>query len=458
MRTVTSKVGGGVMALRWMGRNVRCAAGLCCAIGFIVTQITCAQAIDYDAQWPQWRGPHANGVAPQAVPPLKWDGSNHVRWKASIPGEGIATPIVWGNRIFVVSAVPTDRVAEVPIQPDADARTQPPNRYFQFTVFCLDRQTGATIWKQVATESVPREGHHLTNSYASGSPSTDGKRLYVSFGSYGFFCYSLDGELLWSRDLGDMRTRLGWGEAVTPAIAGDALIVNWDHEDDSSLVSLDAATGEIRWQVPRNEPTTWTTPLIVSHQGAIQIIVNGQNRVRSYDAATGEVRWECGGQTVNPIPSPLVQDGVVYCFSGYRGAAGYAIPLDAEGDITDTDRVLWHHHDGTPYVPSPILVDKQLYFTRANNGILTSLRASDGTNVFGPERIPGINNIYASPVAAAGRIYFVSRDGITTVLQPGNELKVLATNELGEPVDASPVPVGKQLFLRSATSLFCIEE
>ena len=428
------------------------------AVVFVAAASACSQDLDYQAQWPQWRGPNANGVTQTATPPLTWDGSHHVRWKVPIPGEGIATPIVWGDRIFVVSAVPTDRVAEKPVQQNADARTEPPNRYFQFTVFCLDRQSGKTNWSKVATEAVPQEGHHLTNSYASGSPSTDGKRLYVSFGSYGFYCYTLDGDLIWSRDLGDMRTRRGWGEAVTPALANDALIVNWDHEDESSLVALDAATGNVRWQVPRDEPTTWTTPLIAMHQGATQIIINGQNRVRSYDALTGHEKWECGGQNGNPIPTPKRDDGVGNGIRGYQGSAGYAIPLDAEGDITDTERIRWHHHEGTPYVPSPILVDGQLYFTRANNGILTSLRATDGSKVFGPERISGIDNLYASPVAAAGRIYFVSRDGVTTVLQPGAELKVLATNELGEPVDASPVPVGNQLLIRSAANLFCIEE
>ncbi|MCA9149337.1 MAG: PQQ-like beta-propeller repeat protein [Planctomycetales bacterium] len=427
-------------------------------IGLALTRSLVAQQVDYDRQWPQWRGPQANGVAPHASPPLVWNGEKNVRWKIPVPGEGIATPIVWNEKVFVVAAVPTDRPADTPVQPHDDARTQPPNRYFQFTVFCFNRQTGDTIWQRVAAESVPREGHHVTNSYASGSPSTDGHRLYVSFGSHGMFCYSLDGDLLWQRDLGDMRTRRGWGEAVTPAIANDALIVNWDQEDDSSLIALDAATGDVKWQVPRDEPTTWTTPLIVSRAGKTQIIVNGQNRVRSYDAANGEVLWQCGGQTVNPIPSPIADRDTVYCFSGYQGAAGYAIPLDAQGDVTETNRVRWHHHENTPYVPSPILYDGQLYFTRANNGILTSLRASDGTVVFGPERIPGVSNLYASPVAAADRIYFTSREGVTTVIQPGSELKVLATNELGEPVDASPVPVGKQLLIRSTTHLYCIEE
>jgi outer membrane protein assembly factor BamB len=409
-------------------------------------------------QWPHWRGPLANGIAPHANPPIHWDATTNIRWKVEIPGEGSATPIVWQDRIFVVAAVPTEREAEEPVEPHADAKTKPPENYYQFVVICLDRANGHEVWRQTATEAVPGEGHHTTNTYASGSPTTDGQRLYVSFGSRGLYCYDLDGKLLWTRDLGQMRTRMGWGEAVTPVVHEDTLIVNWDHEDESFIVALDAVHGNIRWKVDRDEATTWNTPLIVTHEDRTQVIVNGKNRVRSYDLDGGEVIWQCGGQTVNPIPSPVAVDDIVYCVSGYRGAAAYAIPLSARGDITDSETVIWSYHDSTPYVPSPLVYGEQIYFTRSNNGILTSLNRMDGTLVFGPVRLPGIENIYASPAAAAGRIYFVGRDGTTLVLAHGQELEVLSTNRLDDPVDASPVLVDNQLFLRSANHLYCIQD
>ncbi len=410
-----------------------------------------------DAHWRQWRGPTANGLA-DADPPIQWDAATNVRWQAPIPGAGSATPIVWEDRIFVLTAIETDVVPAHPPKPHDTAKTTPPDHEYQFVVICLDRTTGDELWQRVAIQEVPHEGLHGTNSYASGSPVTDGERLYASFGSRGIFCFDLDGNEIWDRDLGDMRTRFGWGEAVTPALHGDSLVVNWDHEDQSFIVCLDAVTGDERWRLDRDEPTSWATPCIVEHDGRTQVIVNGTNRVRSYDLENGEVIWECGGQTVNAIPSPLVVGDVAYCTSGYRGAAMFAIPLDAQGDITDSSTPLWSFDRATPYVPSPIVTADRVYFTAQNNGTLTCLDAATGDVIFGPERLPGIDSLYASPIAAANRLYFVSRDGTTLVLQQSDSLDVLAINRLDDPIDASPVALDRQLFLRGASHLYCFEE
>lgn len=411
---------------------------------------------DFEHQWPQWRGPSANGVAPHANPPLKWDSKQGVRWKVDLPGEGSATPIIWHDQVFVLAAVPTERLADKPAEPHPEAKTTPPKNIYEFVVISLDRETGRERWRQVACEAAPHEGRHTTNTYASGSPATDGKRLYVSFGSRGLYCYDLDGSLQWKRQLGNLRTRNGWGEGTSPAVYGDQLVVVCDQEENSFLEVLDVQTGETRWRAKRDEPTTWATPLIVAHEDRTQLVVNGTRRVRGYDWKTGEVIWECGGQTVNAIPSPLANDGVVYCMSGYRGAAAYAIPLDARGDVTDSPRIRWSHREATPYVPSPILVGDQIYFTRENSSLLTSLHISDGKPLFGPVRLPGLSNLYASPVSAAGRIYFVDRNGTTVVLNHGPKLEVLATNRLDEPIDASPALVGNQMFLRTASRLYCL--
>jgi outer membrane protein assembly factor BamB len=412
--------------------------------------------------WHQWRGPMATGFSPKADPPVHWGPGKNIKWQAPIPGKGSSSPIVWEDKVFVLTAVPTDRKAEAEALPKVDPkfqkRTSAPTNYYQFLVMAFDRGTGKLLWQQVASEMVPHEGHHETHSYAAGSPTTDGKRLYVSFGSFGNYCYTLDGKLVWKRDLGRMNTRLGWGEAVTPVIHGDSLLLNWDQEANSALYCLDAATGQTKWRTPREERTTWSTPAVVPHAGAFQVVLNGTNRIRAYDLSTGRELWECGGMTVNPIPSPVPAVDVVYCMSGYTGTAALALPLGESGDLTNQSKAFWKYAGGTPYVPSPLLLDNRLYFTKGNEALLTILDTATGKPVLDRQRLPSVKSFYASPVSAAGRVYLVDRDGTTLVLKKGDKLELLATNRVNEPIDASPALVGKQIFLRSEHSLFCIEE
>jgi outer membrane protein assembly factor BamB len=408
--------------------------------------------------WHQWRGPEGNGVAPRGNPPLSWSERSNVRWKTEIPGEGHSSPIIWGDQVFVLSAERTGRAAEAPAAADGRQKTAPPRNYYRFLVTAVDRRTGKTRWQRVACEEVPHEGRHETNSYASASPSTNGRNLFVSFGSRGIYSYDLDGELKWKRDLGRMRTRFGWGEGASPAVHGDRLVVNWDQEEGSFIVALDARTGEERWKASRDEQTSWATPLVVEQGDTPQVVVNGTNKVRSYDLRTGAVIWECGGQTVNAIPSPVGADGLVVCMSGYKGSAAIAIRLDARGDVTGTDKVLWSVTRGTPYVPSPILYGDKIYFTQMNNAILSCVEAKTGRALIEGERLPELGSLYASPVGAAERIYFVDREGTTLVIRRGSKLEVLATNRIDDRVDASPAISGRQLFLRGSRHLYCLEE
>lgn len=453
----------------------------------IITFAVAADASDFESlrwhNWHQWRGPSADGIAYHANPPLNWDENTNIQWKVEIPGSGSSTPIVWGDRLYLTTAIDTGRRPESkpPVAAEASdergerPRGQQPGRrgggggggmfggtrpdtIFQFVVLCLDRQSGEVVWQQIATEAVPHEGHHRDHGYASGSATTDGNSLYVSFGSRGIYCYDLEGNLRWSRDLGRMRTRAAFGEGTSPVVYGDSLIVNWDHEDDSFIVCLDTATGQDKWRVNRDEVTTWTTPLVIEHAGVTQVIVNGANRTRSYNLASGELIWACGGQTGNPIPSLVAANGVVYCMTGFRGHALKAIPLDAKGDITDTDQVVWERDRGTPYVPSPLLYDGLLYFTRANNGILTCVRADTGEELYADQRLRETPNIYSSITYAQDKVYITGREGTTLVLKYGPEFEVLATNTLNEGIDASAVFVGNQLFLRGARNLYCIAE
>jgi outer membrane protein assembly factor BamB len=412
--------------------------------------------------WPHWRGPLANGTAPTANPPLHWDTNTNIKWKAPLPGRGSATPIVWGDQVFIVTAINTQQPASttdvVKVNDKLPKKTTAPKTSYEFVVLSFDRATGKLRWQQTATRKVPHEGHHPSHSYAAGSPTTDGRRLYVSFSSFGIYCYDLAGKLLWQRDLGRLSTRLGWGEAVTPVIHGDSLLLNWDQEADSALICLDAATGQDRWRAPRDEKTSWNTPLVVEHKRRAQVIVNGTNRVRAYDLATGEPLWQCGGMTVNAIPSIVSADGIVYCMSGYTGAGAIAVPLDSRGDVTDTASVRWKLTKGTPYVPSPLLVGARLYFTQANSAMLSIVDAKSGKVLLDRERLPGLDTLYASPLAAAGRVYLVDRSGTTLVIRQADQLEVLATNRLDDPIDASPVAVDKQLFLRGERYLYCIED
>ncbi len=412
----------------------------------------------YEHNWPNWRGPLSNGIAPHGDPPVEWSATKNVKWKVPVPGKGSATPIVWGDRIFVLTAIPAgESKASGGSFVQRPGRDRAPTDPYQFCAIAYDRATGAEVWRKVATEHVPHEPGHQTNTFASGSPTTDGKYLYVSFGSYGVFRFDLEGNLDWKVDLGDMRTRNGFGEGASPVLHGDRLIVAWDHEEDSALFALDANTGETIWKVPRDEPTTWMTPLVVEFNGRTQIITNGTNRSRSYDFESGELLWECGGQVTNPIASPLVKDDLAYCMTGYRGYAVYAIPLSAQGDVTGTDRIRWKRSDVGPYIASALLYDNRLYVTKSRESILVSLNAETGGTVFDAARMPGLNTLYASPVAARGRIYFTDRSGNTCVLKHSDQFEVLTTNSLDEGIDASPAIVGRQMFLRSSEHLYCIE-
>ena len=428
-----------------------------------------AAASAADANWPHWRGPHANGTAPTARPPVTWDGASgkNIRWRTELTGKGSATPIIWGDRIFIASAENTGRQAKPeeipdpakrpPPRPGYERQTTEPADFFRFLISCYRRETGRLLWQKTVAELVPHEGHHATHSYAAGSPTTDGERLYVSFGSFGIFCFTLDGQPLWERQLGRLSTRRGYGEAVTPVLHRGRLFLNWDQEVDSALYCLDAKTGATVWKAARDEITTWTTPLVTDFDGGTQVILNGTRSIRSHDFETGRVIWSAGGMTENAIPSALRHRDAAILLSGYRGNSGVSVPLSSKGDLGLEGPVNWRTKSGNPYVPSPVLVEDQLYFTKHMENVLTVRDAATGTAIIDGERIPGLSQIYSSPLYAGGRVYVTDRKGTTVVLKPGATVDVVATNSLGDGVDASLVALGTQLFVRSQKTLFCIE-
>lgn len=425
---------------------------------------TAQEPADADRFWPQWRGPEATGVAPYGDPPTSWSESSNIRWKVAIPGLGSATPVIWGDRVFVLTAVPVgDEVASTDglftrLRQRVMGATGV-SRAQQFVVVALDRRDGSVVWERVTHEDVPHEGRHQTGTWASPSAVTDGEVVCAFFGSRGLYCYDLDGRALWDTDLGDMRIRMGFGEGASPVLYKDALIVPWDHEGDSFIAAFDKHTGRERWRTPRDEMTSWTTPLIVELDGGAQVITSATGAVRAYDAATGVLVWEDEGVTLNAIPSPVSGDGLVFVTSGFRGNRLAAIDLaSARGDIRGTDSVRWSTDRDTPYVPSPVLHDGRLYMLKSNSGILTSLDAATGRLHYGPARLDGIRSVYASPVVADDRLYVTSREGTTVVLRTGPTLEILATNTLDDEFDASPAVVDGELYLRGANALYCIAE
>lgn len=427
---------------------------------FIIASLQPAFAED----WRRWRGPNENGSSATANPPLEWSPTKNIRWKTEVPGKGSSTPIIVGDKVFVLTAIKTDREddRDTPLNENEKKKgnfgTNPlETHYHQMTVLCYDRNSGNEVWRKVATEVVPHERGHSTNTFASSSPVTDGKRLFVSFGSYGIYCFDLNGNQLWTRELGRMRTRASFGEGASPALQGETLIVPWDHEEESSVVALDTQTGEVKWRTGRDEITTWATPLIVRHKDKYQVVMNGHT-VRSYDLDSGSLIWECGGQVSNPIPNPIAYDGKVICMTGFRGNVIQSISLDATGDVTDNEEFIkWQRTDAAPYVPSATLYDGRLYLMKGTTNVLTSVDVETGEPVIKQSRITGIRSTYASLVAASDRIYVTGRKGVTVVIGHADELKVLATNDLAEPIDASPALVDDQIFIRGAQHLFCIE-
>jgi outer membrane protein assembly factor BamB len=437
--------------------SFRVAAGAAAVACALAGGVTGAVGPEAEKFWPQWRGPYATGTSKQADPPLEWSEAKNIRWKVEIPGRGSSSPVVWGDQLFVLSAIPASA-------PSGDESHRPrgamqPREPHRFMVYAIDRQTGRTLWERTAHEATPHEASHQDNgTWASGSAATDGEHVIAYFESFGIYAYDMKGNLVWRKDLGDKRMRNEFGEGSTPALFGNRIIVVWDHiAGPSFVVALDKRTGAELWRAPRDEIDTWATPLIVEHEGRAQVVVPGMNRLRSYDLETGKIVWEAPGLTMNAIPSPVFEDGIVIATSGFRGNNLKAIRLaDARGDLTGSPAIVWSLDRDTPYVPSPLLHEGVVYILKTNSGILSAFDAKTGKPHFQLQRLAGIDEVFSSPVAAAGRVYITDRNGHTLVLRAGPRYEVLARNTLDDGFDASPALVGTDIYMRGYKSLYAI--
>ena len=425
-------------------------------ISIILLASTLVAQSPAERYWPQWRGPHATGVSPSADPPIEWSETKNIRWKIQIPGRGSASPVVWGDRLFLVTAVPVGVEGVAQHAPRGGLRPRGVHRYI---VMAINRKDGSIAWQRTVREEEPHEASHNDNgTWASSSASTDGQHVFAYFESRGLYAFDMNGKQLWEKDFGDKRMRNQFGEGSTPALYNNRLVVVWDQIGGQSFVAaLDKNTGEEIWRVNRDEIDTWATPLVLEHGGRTQAIVPGMRRLRSYDMENGSIVWESDGLTMNPIPSPVAADGMVFAMSGFQGNDLKAIHLaGARGNIDGTNAIAWSLDRDTPYVPSPLLYEGILYFLKSNNGILSALDAKTGKPHYQNQRLEGVPNVFASPVGAKGRVYIPGRDGGTLVIKNAPTFEVLARNTLEDGFDASPALVDREIYLRGYRHLYCI--
>ena len=434
----------------------------CLLVGWltVVTAVSTA-----DGNWPGWRG-DGGGVSLEKDLPLKWSEAEGVKWKTPIPGAGHSSPIVWGNRVFVTTAVADDPNVETfrgGVFMGGD-RKKPDEAEYAYRLICLDADGGDVLWSKAIARQRPKTRRHTKNTYASETPVTDGTRVFVSFGSTGLYCLDFEGNVIWQRDLGLLRGRQGWGTGASPILFEDTVIVTGDSHDESYIAAFKKATGEPVWRTERQEGPSWGTPLLFDANGRMTVVTNATRRMRGYEAATGKLLWECAGGSMISVPSPVAAQGLVFLSSGHnllRRQPIIAVRAEASGDITpakkqlQTDGIAWWHPRGGAYVTSPIAIDRYLYVP-LDRGTLTCYAAQTGEMVYEKQDLGARNTITASPVAADGRIYIQTEDGECYVVRQGPEFEILAVNKLDEIFCASPAVSGSRLFLRGRKHLYCI--
>ena len=401
--------------------------------------------------WPQFRGAAGDGQAANGSQlPEEWSAEKNLAWKAAIPGYGWSQPVVWGEKVFVTTAVAEKqaRPEESDWSPGGSGlfgnllgiKPKPPDAVYQWKVYCLDQGTGKILWEQVAKEGKPTTTIHARNSYATETPATDGERVIVSFGAAGLYCYDLAGKLLWSKDLGGPPIQMGWGTGSSPVIEGERVFVQCDNHQKSFLVALDKKTGEELWRAARDEQSNWCTPVVWKNKTRTELVVGGGGKMRSYDPAKGEVLWEMAGSG-RAASSPLATAELVFVDSadrltGNRGIVA-AIRPGASGDISlaagaeKNDFVAWSTEVTGYRVASPLVLAKCLYIVEQRSGVVRCLDAETGKEHY-RKRVPGAEAFTASPWAAGGKVFCLDQKGQTFVLEAGPEFKVVRTNNLAD--------------------------
>lgn len=415
--------------------------------------------------WPQFRGPDASGVCANSALPDTWSVVDGVEWKTPIPGRGWSSPIVWGKRIFVTTAIKEGGEVE-PVKKGLyfGGNRPAPTEVHRFLVYCLDLNSGKIVWGKEVHRGVPQHGHHLKNTLASETPVTDGERVYAYFGNVGLFCFDFAGAELWSKQWESVPTRFGWGTAASPVLHGERIYVVNDNDQQSFLVALDKKTGKQIWRVARDEKSNWATPYVWENEKRTEIVTPGTGKIRSYDL-DGQLLWELGGMSSITIPTPFTEHGLLYVTSGYvldRRKPLFAIRPGAVGDISLEDDqlgneyVAWCQKQAGPYNPSPIVYGDYLYVLY-DMGLFACYDAKTGDEVYGRRRIgPGARAFTASLWAYHGKLFCLSEEGDTFVIKAGPEFKLLGKNSLGELCMATPAIVSDGLIIRTESHLLRI--
>lgn len=433
-----------------------------------ITPLLLALTVAADSNWPQFRGPAASGTG-SGSPPIEWNGGagKNILWKAEIPGLGHSSPIVWGDRIFVTSAVPAAGESTLKVGLYGDIKPVEGEGAQSFNVYCVDRKTGKILWQRAAASGQPKIKRHPKSTHASPTPATDGKHLIVSFGSEGLFAYDLNGKLLWKKDFGVLDAGFymvpdaQWGFASSPIIHEGVVIIQADVQKNSFLGAFDAATGKELWRTPRSDVPTFGTPAVVPYTAGAakswQVVVNGWRHIGGYDFKTGKELWKLAGGGDIPVPTPVISDGLIVITNAHgQKRPIYAIRTDAAGDITDSKTAIaWSLDRAGNYMETPLLDNGFGYFCY-DNGILTVYQLSTGEKLYQQRLGGGTAGFTSSPVAAADRLYITNEDGHTFVLAKGGAYKVLGENELGETVMATPAISGDVLYIRGRKHLFAI--
>ena len=428
------------------------------AAGAVAAQTPASTA----ANWAQWRGPATTGVAPGDAP-TRWDDQTNIKWATPIPGRGFSSPIVWGDRVYVTTAVPTGvtgAAAGATGRASFAGGGADANLEHRFDVLALDRLTGRIVWQRTATVATPHEGYHRQyGSFASNTPVTDGSRVWASFGSRGLYCYDLNGTLVWKRDAGvQLQMHMQFGEGAPFLLHGDRLFHTYDHQGDSFMVALDKHTGKQVWRADRAEISNWSMPVVVEHDGRRQVVVSATRKTRAYDYDSGRLIWEVEGLGLNTIPAPIQMADLVFVMSGFRNPNLMAVRLGHTGDLTGTSAVVWSTTRGTSYTPSPVLHDGMLYVL-TDSGMLSNFDALTGKPHYQQVRLPKPYNFKASPVAAGGKLYLSTEEGDVVVVKLGPTFAVVATNTLtDQSFIATPAVAAGDIYLRSRTTLYRVSE
>ena len=403
--------------------------------------------------WPSFRGPSASGVADGQNLPVTWDATG-VRWKTVVAGLSHSSPIVWRDRIFVVTAISSRPDASFKRGLYGEGTASEDRTRQQWKLICLDRKTGKILWDRVAYEGEPKEKRHIKSTYANSTPATDGEVVVAFFGSQGLYAYDLSGKLLWKRDLGRIDAgaydlpSYEWGTATSPIIYKDTVIVQCDQQKGSFIEAFDRKTGRTVWRTERDELPSWGTPTVYTGPPRAELITNSSNFVRGYDPATGKELWRLGGSSKITAPTPVFAQGLIIVASGRRPEA----PIFA---IKPGGSVAWQKEQRGSYMPTPLIYGDHLYVL-ANQGILDCYDLKTGAEIYRQRIEHQGSGFSASPVASDGRIYLSSEDGDMFVVKAGREFQLLSKNSLGDPIMATPAISSGLLLVRTEHSVWAI--